>query len=117
MVIVVIIGAVVGALLAAPVLRLRGDYLAIVTLAFRRYRRILSQSNWLQPMFGGPQGLRDVTDAPLLGFSFREPQHFYYLVLFFCVIAVYISWRLAWSRIGRRGTRCARTSRSPTPWA
>jgi branched-chain amino acid transport system permease protein len=101
MVIVVIIGAVVGALLAAPVLRLRGDYLAIVTLAFAAIAQILAQSNWLQPITGGPQGLRDVTDAPLFGFSFREPQHFYYLVLFFCVIAVYISWRLAWSRTGR----------------
>jgi branched-chain amino acid transport system permease protein len=101
MVIVIIIGAVVGALLAAPVLRLRGDYLAIVTLAFAAIAQILAQSNWLQPITGGPQGLRDVTDASLFGFSFREPQHFYYLVLFFCVIAVYISWRLAWSRTGR----------------
>lgn len=99
--IVIVIGAVVGALLAAPVLRLRGDYLAIVTLAFAQIAVILATSNWLQPITGGPQGLRDVTDASLFGLSFRQPQNFYYLVLFFCAIAVYVSWRLAWSRTGR----------------
>jgi branched-chain amino acid transport system permease protein len=101
LVIVVVIGAVVGALLAAPVLRLRGDYLAIVTLAFAQIVLILATSSWLQPITGGPQGLRDVTPAPLFGYSFRDPQHFYYLVLFFCALAVYVSWRLAWSRTGR----------------
>jgi len=99
--IVIAIGAAVGALLAAPVLRLRGDYLAIVTLAFGQIAVILVTSNWLQPITGGPQGLRDVTDAELLGASFRPPQNFYYLAVVFCVIAVYVSWRLASSRTGR----------------
>ncbi len=98
---VIALGAGVGALLAAPVLRLRGDYLAIVTLAFGQIAVILVTSNWLQPITGGPQGLRDVTDAELLGVSFRTPQSFYYLVVAFCVIAVYVSWRLASSRTGR----------------
>ncbi len=101
LVIVIGIGAVVGALLAAPVLRLRGDYLAIVTLAFAQIAVILATSSWLQPITGGPQGLRDVTKAPLFGYSFREVEHFYYLVLAVCVVAVYVSWRLAWSRTGR----------------
>jgi branched-chain amino acid transport system permease protein len=98
---VIAIGAVVGALIAAPVLRLRGDYLAIVTLAFGQIALILATSNWLQPITGGPQGLRDVTNAGLFGITFRDPQDFYYLVVFFCVIAVYVSWRLASSRTGR----------------
>ncbi len=101
LVIVVILGAAVGALLAAPVLRLRGDYLAIVTLAFAQIAVILATSSWLQPITGGPQGLRDVTKAPLFGLGFRTPERFYYLVLVFCVLAVYVSWRLAWSRVGR----------------
>jgi branched-chain amino acid transport system permease protein len=101
LVIVIGIGAIVGALLAAPVLRLRGDYLAIVTLAFAQIAAILATSSWLQPITGGPQGLRDVTKAPLFGYSFRDVEHFYYLVLVVCVAAVYISWRLAWSRTGR----------------
>jgi len=101
LVLVVLIGAAVGALLAAPVLRLRGDYLAIVTLAFAQIAVILATSSWLQPITGGPQGLRDVTKAPLFGIGFRSAENFYYLVLVACVLAVYVSWRLAWSRTGR----------------
>lgn len=101
LVLVLLIGAGIGALLAAPVLRLRGDYLAIVTLAFAQIAVILATSSWLQPITGGPQGLRDVTKAPLFGIGFRSAEHFYYLVLVACVLAVYVSWRLAWSRTGR----------------
>jgi branched-chain amino acid transport system permease protein len=101
LVLVLAIGAVVGALLAAPVLRLRGDYLAIVTLAFAQIAVILATSSWLQPITGGPQGLRDVTKAPLFGIGFRTAENFYYLVLVACVAAIYVSWRLAWSRTGR----------------
>jgi branched-chain amino acid transport system permease protein len=50
---------------------------------------------------GGAQGLRDVPAAPIAGFGFRDPQHFYWLVLGFIVLAVYVSWRLANSRVGR----------------
>lgn len=101
LVLVLLIGAGIGALLAAPVLRLRGDYLAIVTLAFAQIAVILATSSWLQPITGGPQGLRDVTKAPLFGIGLRSAEHFYYLVLVACVLAVYVSWRLAWSRTGR----------------
>src|SRR5205807_3399404 len=98
---VVLIAALVGLLIGGPVLRLRGDYLAIVTLGFGEIARVLIQSDWLKPLLGGAQGLRDVTDAGLGGVSFRNPQPFYYLVLAFCLLAIFISWRLANSRIGR----------------
>jgi branched-chain amino acid transport system permease protein len=99
--IVVLIAAFVGLLIGAPVLRLRGDYLAIVTLGFGEIARVLVTSEWLKPAVGGAQGLRDITSAPLLGFTFRRPQNFYYLVLAFCLLAVYVSSRLANSRVGR----------------
>jgi branched-chain amino acid transport system permease protein len=98
---VVLIAAFVGLLIGAPVLRLRGDYLAIVTLGFGEIARILVTSDWLQRYLGGAQGLRDVTDAPIGGIGFRDPQPFYYLVVAFCALAVFVSWRLANSRIGR----------------
>jgi branched-chain amino acid transport system permease protein len=93
--------AMVGVLIGAPVLRLRGDYLAIVTLGFGEIARVLVQSSWLQDYTGGPQGLRDVTDAAIGGIGFREPQPFFYLVLAFCVLAIFVSHRLASSRVGR----------------
>jgi branched-chain amino acid transport system permease protein len=98
---VVCIAAFVGVLIGAPVLRLRGDYLAIVTLGFGEIARALFSSDWLKSVFGGTQGITKVPAAPLAGFLFREPRHFYFLVLFFCLIAAFVSWRLQDSRTGR----------------
>jgi branched-chain amino acid transport system permease protein len=98
---VVCIAALVGVLIGAPVLRLRGDYLAIVTLGFGEIARALFSSDWLKSVFGGTQGITKVPAAPLAGFLFREPRHFYFLVLFFCLIAAFVSWRLQDSRTGR----------------
>jgi branched-chain amino acid transport system permease protein len=98
---VIVVTAFVGVLIGAPVLRLRGDYLAIVTLGFGEIARVLVQSSWLQDYTGGPQGLRDVTDAAIGGIGFRDPQPFFYLVLVFCALAVFVSQRLADSRVGR----------------
>jgi branched-chain amino acid transport system permease protein len=99
--IIVLLAAGVGVLIGAPVLRLRGDYLAIVTLGLGEMVTILISSNWLKPLVGGPQGMRNITDAELAGFSFRDPQHFFYLALAFVLFAIFLSWRLANSRIGR----------------
>jgi len=98
---VIAVTALVGVLIGAPVLRLRGDYLAIVTLGFGEIARVLVQSSWLQDFTGGPQGLRDVTDAAIGGVGFRDPQPFFYLVLAFCALAIFVSMRLASSRVGR----------------
>ncbi len=106
--IVVVVAIVVGVLIGAPVLRLRGDYLAIVTLGFGEIARVLFTSDLLKPLFGGAQGLIAIP-APsfsIAGFSvdFRDPQPFYYLVLGFCALAAFVSWRLASSRVGRAWT-------------
>src|SRR5581483_5007651 len=90
---VIVLAAVLGVLIAGPVLRLRGDYLAIVS--------VLLQSDWLKPVLGGAQGLTGIAPAPIAGVSFRNPQTFYYLMVVLCVAAIYVSWRLAESRIGR----------------
>jgi branched-chain amino acid transport system permease protein len=99
--IVVLLAALAGVLIGAPVLRLRGDYLAIVTLGLGEMVSILITSNWLTPLIGGPQGMRGVTDAAIGGYSFRDPQHFFYLALALVLFAVFVSWRLSSSRIGR----------------
>jgi branched-chain amino acid transport system permease protein len=98
---VILVAAFIGLLIGAPVLRLRGDYLAIVTLGFGEIARVLVASSWLQKFTGGPQGLRDITDAHIGAVHFRDPQPFYYLVLAFCVLAIFVSVRLADSRVGR----------------
>ncbi|HSL12109.1 MAG TPA: leucine/isoleucine/valine transporter permease subunit [Actinomycetota bacterium] len=102
--IVVAIAAGAGLMIGAPVLRLRGDYLALVTLGLGEVVTVLIASPWLVPLVGGPNGMRNVPDAAIAGFGFRDPQHFFYLALAFLLLAVFISRRLISSRIGRAWT-------------
>jgi branched-chain amino acid transport system permease protein len=102
--IVVLIAALAGVLIGAPVLRLRGDYLALVTLGLGEMIVVLVVSPWLEPVVGGPNGMRDITDAAIGNFGFRDPKHFYYLALAFVALALFVSFRLANSRIGRAWT-------------
>jgi branched-chain amino acid transport system permease protein len=102
--VVIVIAAIAGVLIGAPVLRLRGDYLALVTLGLGEMIVVLVTSPWLAPLVGGPQGMRDITNAALGNFGFRDPKHFYYLAFAFVVLALFVSWRLANSRIGRAWT-------------
>jgi branched-chain amino acid transport system permease protein len=102
--VVIAIAAIAGVLIGAPVLRLRGDYLALVTLGLGEMIVVLVTSPWLAPLVGGPQGMRDITNAAIGNFGFRDPKHFYYLAFVFVVLALFVSWRLANSRIGRAWT-------------
>jgi branched-chain amino acid transport system permease protein len=98
---VVVISTVAGILIGAPVLRLRGDYLAIVTLGFGEIIRVLFQSNWWSPVTGGAQGITRIPDPVLFGIEFDDSQTIYYLILIACLIAAFISIRLQDSRVGR----------------
>jgi branched-chain amino acid transport system permease protein len=98
---VVLIAVIIGVLIGAPVLRLRGDYLAIVTLGFGEIIRTLVLSDWLAPYLGGAQGLLNVPPPPPEALDLRAPQNVYYLILVFCGIAAFVAWRLSDSRIGR----------------
>ena len=100
--IVALLAAGLGLLIGAPVLRLRGDYLAIVTLGLGEIVSVITASKWAQPLIGGPQGMRGVTKAQIFGLNPQDnPQDFYYLALAFVLLAAFVSWRLAASRVGR----------------
>ena len=99
--ITVFIAVTIGLIIGAPVLRLRGDYLAIVTLGFGEIIRILVTSDWLKPYLGGPQGVTDAERVPFFGLNTRDPRILYYLILVFALLAVFISVRVKDSRVGR----------------
>jgi len=98
---VVVIGALTGLMIGAPVLRLRGDYLAIVTLGFGEIARILFLSDWFKPVLGGAQGILSIPAPTVAGITLRDPQTLYYLILAFCVLAAVVAWSLSHSRVGR----------------
>jgi branched-chain amino acid transport system permease protein len=98
---VIVMGVMSGVLLGTPVLKMRGDYLAIATLGFGEIIRILVLSDWLRPWLGGAQGIGRIPKASLLGYEFAGPQEIYYLILAGCLLVIFISIRLRDSRIGR----------------
>lgn len=112
------VGAIAGTLLGLPVLRLKGDYLAIVTLGFGEVIRVVA-NNLDRPInvTNGSQGIREIARPPLVGaeverFIFgllgRQVDNnqlyqlfFYYLVLLVVLLTVIVVIRLKHSRIGR----------------
>jgi branched-chain amino acid transport system permease protein len=106
MMIVLAMAGIAGIFVGTPVIRLRGDYLAIVTLGFGEIVRILFLSDWLAPYFGGAQGITNVPSAALGSIPLKgtNPQTMFYMVSVFIGIAIYIAWRLQKSRTGRAWT-------------
>ena len=90
-----------GVLLGLPVLRLRGDYLAIVTLGFGEIIRLMALSDWLRPFLGGTQGIQQIAQPQIGNFVFNTQQSLYYLILFFIVIAGFVAYRLKDLKVGR----------------
>ncbi|GBD23337.1 hypothetical protein HRbin29_00999 [bacterium HR29] len=95
-----LLGALVGLLLGLPVLPLRGDYLAIVTLGFGEIIRILLVN--LRDITGGSQGLAAIEKPPVPGWQrIDEPWQWYYVILVTAVAVAFLSARLRDARIGR----------------
>jgi len=102
-----------GVLLGTPTLRLRGDYLAIVTLGFGEIIRIfLNNLNAPLNITNGPQGINLIDPVRLGSFSLSQPHELfgytftgvhltYYLFLLLTLAVIFISMRLENSRIGR----------------
>ncbi|MGA5700359.1 branched-chain amino acid ABC transporter permease [Peterkaempfera bronchialis] len=106
---------VFGVLIGAPTLRLRGDYLAIVTLGFGEIFRlgVLNSDGTSGPnITGGPNGIHDIPDLKVFGFDFGDSHdlgglslgrfsNYYLLMLVVTAIVVIVFSRASNSRIGR----------------
>lgn len=93
------LAGIFGLLLGAPTLRLRGDYLAIVTLGFGEITRIVL-NNW-DSLTGGPNGISGVPRPSLGPVGFNKMEYYYFLVLAMVALTVFVVGRLNGSRIGR----------------
>src|SRR5215471_12021387 len=102
--IMLVVGALIcagfGVMFGAPTLRLRGDYLAIVTLGFGEIVPVVAR-NW-EWLTNGAQGLGGIRTPRLFGFNFGfAPLPYYFLGLALVALAICMSHRLQESRVGR----------------
>ena len=91
-----------GFIFAVPVLRMRGDYLAIATLGFGEIIGKLAISDWLKPLIGGAQGVQAIPKPIFFSLELKNPEELYYIVLVACLITLFVSVRLNNSRTGRQ---------------
>jgi branched-chain amino acid transport system permease protein len=122
--IAIVVAGFAGVFLGIPVLRMRGDYLAIVTLGFAEIIRILVLSDFLRPVLGGAQGVLNIPKPPValaqelmastpgwlqavigavvsLDGRIKDPGQFYYVIIIGCFVVSFVAWRLQNARIGR----------------
>ena len=88
-----------GVIIGGPTLRLRSDYLAIVTLGFGEITRIAARN--LKEISGGPSGLIGISRPSLFGLELNQIQHYYYAFFILVLLAIFVSYRLQHSRLGR----------------
>ncbi|MDD4732721.1 MAG: branched-chain amino acid ABC transporter permease [Desulfovibrio sp.] len=96
-----VFGAVCGLLLGYPVLRLRGDYLAIVTLGFGEIIRLVLE-NW-SSFTHGPSGISNIDRPPFVTdlSIMQATEYMYYIMLGLLLMTIFVVTRLKNSRIGR----------------
>jgi len=100
-----ILSAMFGILLGYPVLRLRGDYLAIVTLGFGEIIRLVLE-NWNEFSFG-PSGIKNIPKPGLFGIELSlqaNTIYIFYIVVLLVIFTIFVINRLKDSRIGRAWT-------------
>lgn len=94
-----VVTAVFGVILSVPALKVKGSYLALITIGFGEIVRIL-MVNWVA-LTKGPAGIVGIDAPTILGYTFDNLYSFYYLILFFVVIGLLYQKILIQSRTGR----------------
>ncbi len=94
----ILFSVIAGVIIGGPTLRLRSDYLAIVTLGFGEITRIAARN---LEITGGASGLIGIDRPMLFGMRLYQIHHFYFLFFVLVILAIFISHRLYNSRLGR----------------
>ncbi len=97
-----LMASIAGVLIGYPTLRVRGDYLAIMTLAFGEIIRIVA-NNWVG-LTRGPSGIPGIPKPEFFGFGFESQRSLYYLGLALALLSLWVISRIVRSRIGRAWT-------------
>lgn len=99
--IALVVSLIAGVLFGLPILRIRGDYLAIATLGFGEIIRLMVLSDFLRPWLGGSQGVLGIPKPTIGGFEFAGPESLYYITLVSSALVAFVAMRLRDSRLGR----------------
>lgn len=95
-----LVAGLVAYALTKPILHLRGDYLAIVTIAFGEIFRI-AMKNDIFGITGGPNGLSGISRPQIFGLQIKTPLQYYFLIWVFVMLCIFTVRRLENSRLGR----------------
>jgi branched-chain amino acid transport system permease protein len=95
------VATLAGIVLGIPVLGMRGDYLAIVTLGFGEIIRLVFLSDWLKPYIGGSNGITRIAKPVLGPIVLNNQQGLFYPILIGCLVVAFIALRSKNSRLGR----------------
>ncbi len=98
----ILAAAAAGFLFGLPVLKVRGDYLAIATLGLGEIIRVLVLSDMLKPLLGGAQGIVNIPKPSLFGTVLSSPTQLFYMTAGLTALAGYVAWRVQHSGLGRR---------------
>lgn len=102
--IAVFVSVCVGVVFGIPVLKIRGDYLAVATLALGEIVRVIVLSDAAAPLLAGAAGILQIPRPRIGNFELATPVALFYLTLAASLVAAYVAWRLAESRLGRAWT-------------
>lgn len=93
-----LVAGILGLILALPVLKLKGYYLAIVTLGFCEIIRMI-ELNWMS-LTNGPLGLKPIPKPSILGFQLNNMTKMYYYILILLIFVTFVVWAVINSRTG-----------------
>jgi len=99
--IAVFVSVIVGVMFGIPVLKIRGDYLAVATLALGEIVRVIVLSDAAAPLLAGANGILQIPRPEIGSFVLGTPVSLFYLTLAASLVAAYVAWRLGESRLGR----------------
>lgn len=102
--IAVLCSVIVGVLFGVPVLKVRGDYLAVATMGLGEIVRVIVLSDAAAPLLAGAKGILSIPRPDFFGLELNTPVLMFYLALASSLVAAYVAWRLEDSRLGRAWT-------------
>lgn len=100
----VLAAIIVGVLFGVPVLKVRGDYLAVATMGLGEIVRVIVLSDAAAPLFNGAKGILQIPRPMLFGQALNSQVAMFYVTLVASLLAAYVAWRLENSRLGRAWT-------------